>query len=111
MMRGSARDDTTASGSRWLPAGVFDFLATGRFFVVSSCGALGKVHRPFGSQGKEECLCHWKANPAGLKTGATREKAGRDTPKLLFAATCLLQLRRHFLSECSISVQFISSAP
>jgi len=90
MMRGSARDDTTASGSRWLPAGVFDFLATGRFFVVSSCGALGKVHRPFGSQGKEECLCHWKANPAGLKTGATREKAGRDTPKLLFAATCLL---------------------
>jgi hypothetical protein len=75
------------------------FLRASDFFVVELCGASGKAHRPFGSQGKQECLCHWKANPAGLKTSATREKAGRTTPELLFAATCLLQLRRQFLSE------------
>ena len=43
--------------------------------------------------------------------GATREKAGRNAPKLLFAATQLLQLRRHFLSQTSVSIESISSAP
>ncbi|HXP71093.1 MAG TPA: hypothetical protein VOA88_17565 [Candidatus Dormibacteraeota bacterium] len=50
-------------------------------------------------------------NPAGLKTGATGEKAGRDAPKLLFAATWLLQLRRHFLSETFYLGRIVSSAP
>jgi hypothetical protein len=50
-------------------------------------------------------------NPAGLKTGATREKAGCNAPKLLFAATSWLQLRRHFSSQTSIWAGFVSSAP
>ena len=42
--------------------------------------------------------------------GATREKAGRNASKLLFAATCLLQLRRHFLSQTSVWSNYFFSA-
>jgi hypothetical protein len=50
-------------------------------------------------------------NPARLKTGATGEKAGCNAPRLLFAATSWLQLRRHFLSQTFNLGRIISSAP
>ena len=47
--------------------------------------------------------------PAGCRRYKGKGRYGES--KLLFGATSLLQLRRHFLSESSISIEFISSAP
>jgi hypothetical protein len=50
---------------RW-GRGVCDVTANGIFEILG----LTKTHRPFGTQDKQECLCHW--NPSGSGLGLCR---------------------------------------